>query len=134
MAGRQELSLKGNPKMTTAPSHAAPELVFKPPVDIVESDHDIILVVDMPGVVDDSITVNLRNDLLTISGSVRPWERAEESDVFVEFEIGHYFRQFALPNAIDRDKIEARCADGTLRLVLPKADKALPRQIAVKTG
>lgn len=120
--------------MTTAPSPAAPELVFKPPVDIVESDHDIILVVDMPGVVDDSITVNLRNDLLTISGSVRPWERAEESDVFVEFEIGHYFRQFALPNAIDRDKIEARCADGTLRLVLPKADKALPRQIAVKTG
>jgi len=39
-----------------------------------------------------------------------------------------------VPNAVDRDKIEAHCADGTLRLVLPKAGKAWPRQIAVKTG
>lgn len=133
MAGRQELSLKGNPTLTTAPSHEAPELVFKPPVDIVESDRDIILLVDMPGAAADSITVNLRDDLLTISGSVRPWEGAEESDILVEFEIGRYFRQFVLPNAVDRDKIDAHCADGTLRLVLPKADKAWPRQIAVKT-
>jgi hypothetical protein len=35
---------------------------------------------------------------------------------------------------VERDKIDAHCADGTLRLVLPKADKAWPRQIAVKTG
>jgi HSP20 family molecular chaperone IbpA len=133
MAGRQELSLKGNPTMTTAPSHEALELVFKPPVDIVESDRDIILLVDMPGVAADSITVNLRDDLLTISGSVRPWEGAAESDILVEFEIGRYYRQFTISNSVDRDKIDACCADGTLRLVLPKADKDQPRQIAVKT-
>ena len=134
MAGRQEISLKGNSKMTTAPIHEAPDLVFKPAVDIVESDRDIILLVDMPGVAADSVTVDLRDDLLTISGSVRPWEGAEESDILVEFEIGRYFRQFTLPNAVDRDKIDARCTDGTLRLVLPKAASARPRQIAVKTG
>ena len=134
MAGRQEISLKGNSKMTTAPIQYAPELVFKPAVDIVESDRDTILLVDMPGVAADSVKVDLREDLLTISGSVRPWEGAEESDILVEFEIGRYFRQFTLPNAVDRDKIDAHCADGTLRLVLPKADKAWPRQIAVKTG
>jgi HSP20 family molecular chaperone IbpA len=134
MTGRQDLSLKGKPQMATAPSHETPELVFKPAVDIAESDRDIILIVDIPGVATDSITVNLQDDLLTISGSVRPWEGAEESDILVEFEIGRYFRQFTLPNAVDRDKIDAHCADGTLRLVLPKADKAWPRQIAVKTG
>lgn len=134
MTGRQDLSFNGNSKMTTAPIHEAPELVFKPAVDIVESDRDIILLVDMPGVAANSVKVDLRDDLLTISGSVRPWEGAEESDILVEFEIGRYFRQFTLPNAVDRDKIDAHCADGALRLVLPKADKAWPRQIAVKTG
>jgi len=134
MDSRQEIGLKGKPQMTAAPSHETPELVFKPAVDIVESDRDIILLVDMPGVAADSVTVDLRDALLTISGSVRPWEGADESDILVEFEIGRYYRQFVLPSAVDRDKIDARCTDGTLRLVLPKADKAWPRQIAVKTG
>jgi len=134
MDSRQEIGSKGKPQMTTMPSHETPELVFKPAVDIVESDRDIILLVDMPGVAADSVTVDLREDLLTINGSVRPWEGAEESDILVEFEIGRYFRQFTLPNAVDRDNIDAHCADGTLRLVLPKADKTWPRQIAVKTG
>jgi HSP20 family molecular chaperone IbpA len=134
MAGRQEIDLKGNSKMTSTPSHEKPELVFKPAVDIVESDRDIILLVDMPGVAADSATVDLRDDLLTIRGSVRPWEGAEENDILVEFEIGRYFRQFVLTQSVDRDKIDAHCADGTLRLVLPKADKAWPRQVAVKTG
>jgi len=134
MDSRQEIGRKGKPQMTAAPSHETPEPVFKPAVDIVESDRDIILLVDMPGVAADSVTVDLREDLLTINGSVRPWEGAEESDILVEFEIGRYFRQFTLPNAVDRDNIDAHCADGTLRLVLPKADKTWPRQIAVKTG
>jgi len=134
MTGRQDLGLKGKPQMATAPSHETSGLVFKPAVDIAESDRDIILIVDMPGVAADSITVNLQDDLLTISGSVRPWEGAEESDILVEFEIGRYYRQFTLPNSVDRDKIDARCADGTLRLVLPKADKGQPRRIVVKTG
>jgi HSP20 family protein len=125
MAGRQEISPKGNSKMTTAPIHEVPELVFKPAVDIVESDRDIILLVDMPGVAADSVTVNLRDDRLTISGSVPPWEGAEESDSLVEFEIGRYFRQFVLPNAVDRDKIDARCTDGTLRLGLAQSRQSL---------
>ncbi|MGD9878420.1 Hsp20/alpha crystallin family protein, partial [Desulfococcus sp.] len=45
-----------------------------------------------------------------------------------------YYRQFTLSDAIDQDKIDAKLEDGVLRLTLPKAQKAVPRQIAVKAG
>ena len=134
MDSRKEIGLKSKPQMTAAPSYETPELVFKPAVDIVENDREIILLVDMPGVAADSVTLDLRDDLLTISGSVRPWEEAEENDILVEFEIGRYFRQFILTQSVDRDKIDAHCADGTLRLVLPKAPEARSRRITVQAG
>jgi HSP20 family molecular chaperone IbpA len=57
-----------------------------------------------------------------------------ESDVLVEFEIGKYYRQFTLSGVIDQNKIEAKLENGVLRLILPKGEKALPRQITVKTA
>jgi HSP20 family molecular chaperone IbpA len=119
---------------TASPAENKHALVFKPPVDIAETDRELILIADMPGVAAEDVMVDLRDDVLIIGGSVRPWEGAEESDIRVEFEIGRYFRQFTLPRAVDRDRIEARCAEGTLRLILPKTEKALPRNIQVKSG
>jgi HSP20 family protein len=54
--------------------------------------------------------------------------------VLIEFEIGRYSRQFTLSEVIDQSKIEAKHEDGVLRLTLPKAEKAIPRQIAVTAG
>ena len=134
MAGKNEILNLGNP-VTAAPAAAeARSLVFKPFVDIFEDDREITLIADMPGVAADDMTVELRNGLLTIAGGVRPWESADESDILVEFEIGRYERRFKLPEAVDHGRIEAHCSEGSLRLTLPKLEKALPRNIAVKTG
>jgi HSP20 family protein len=64
----------------------------------------------------------------------RPWEDAEESGILIEFETGRDTRRFALPKAVDHDRIAAQCTDGALRLTLPKLEKANPRHIAVRTG
>ena len=107
---------------------------YIPRADIYETNDEIIVVADMPGVDSDGITIDLKDNVLSISGEVKPFESGNESDVLIEFEIGRYHRQFNLSEVIDQSKIEAKHEDGVLRLTLPKAEKAIPRQIAVTAG
>ncbi|MDL1968510.1 MAG: Hsp20/alpha crystallin family protein [Deltaproteobacteria bacterium] len=134
MAESKELQVKEKQEVASSGEHTRPGLVFTPAVDIFETDREITLLADMPGVAANDVTIDLRDDILTLTGDVKPWEGADESDVLVEFEIGKYYRQFSLSELIKQDKIEANLQDGVLRLVLPKAEKAMPRKIAVKAA
>lgn len=131
MAETKDLQVKEKQEVTNPAEQTRPGLVFTPSVDIFETDLAMILVADMPGVGADDIKIDLKDGVLTLSGDVKPWEGPEESDVLVEFEIGKYYRQFALSEVINQDKIKAKLEDGVLHLTLPKADKAIPRQIKV---
>ncbi len=134
MTESKELQAKTKQEVATPAEQTRPGLVFTPEVDIFETEKEITLLADMPGVAADDVTIDLKEGVLNLSGEVKPWEGPEETDVLVEFEIGKYYRQFNLSDAIDQDKIEAKLEDGVLRLTLPKAQKAVPRQIAVKAG
>ncbi len=134
MTESKELQAKTKQEVATPAEQTRPGLVFTPEVDIFETEKEITLLADMPGVAADDVTIDLKEGVLNLSGEVKPWEGPEERDVLVEFEIGKYYRQFNLSDAIDQDKIEAKLEDGVLRLTLPKAQKAVPRQIAVKAG
>lgn len=131
MAESKELQVKEKQEVAAPAEQTQPGLVFTPVVDIFETERELTLLADMPGVAPGDVNINLEDGVLTISGSVRPWEGEEESDVLVEFEIGKYYRQFTLSEVIDQDRIEAKLEDGVLRLTLPKAEKAMPRKIAV---
>lgn len=134
MSESRELQAKAKNEAATPAEQTRPGLVFTPEVDIFETDLDIIVLADMPGVAAEDLKIDLEDSVLTLSGDVRPWEDPSESDVLIEFEIGKYFRQFTLSDAIDQSKIKARLEDGVLRLTLPKAQKAVPRQITVTAG
>ena len=134
MAESKELQVKEKKEVTAPAEQTRPGLVFTPEVDIFETDRAIILMADMPGVAANDVDIDLRDGVLTLSGSVKPWEGSAESNVLVEFEIGKYYRQFTLSEAIDQDRIEAQLEDGVLRLNLSKAEKALPRRIAVSAA
>jgi HSP20 family molecular chaperone IbpA len=131
MAESKELRIKEKQEVTAPAEQTRPGLVFTPHVDIFETGREITLLADMPGVAADSLSIDLKERILTLTGDVKPWEGPEETDVLVEFEIGTYYRRFTLSDAIDQDKIEAKLEDGVLRLTLPKAEKALPRKITV---
>jgi HSP20 family protein len=134
MAESKELQVKEKNEVAAPAEQTRPGPVFTPAVDIFETDRDIILLADIPGVTADGVKIDLQDGVLSLSGDPKPWEGAEESDVLVEFEIGRYFRQFALSDAIDQEKINAKLEDGVLRLILPKAQNAVPRQISVTAG
>ncbi|MEW6717877.1 MAG: Hsp20/alpha crystallin family protein [Chloroflexota bacterium] len=107
---------------------------FIPRADIYETDENIVVVVDMPGVDKNSIDITLDKNILTINGYSDVDSPEGYSLVFAEYEVGDYERSFRLSDHIDGDKIEAAYKDGVLHLTLPKAEEAKARKISVKTG
>jgi len=111
-----------------------PGLTFTPAVDIFETDKGITLIADMPGVKPENLDIDLRDDVLTMTGETEAPAREGEKPVLEEYRTGRYVRRFTLSDVVDQSKIEAEISDGVLRLVLPKAEKAVPRKVTVKTG
>ncbi len=111
-----------------------PGPVFIPAVDILENANEIVVLADMPGVESKSVTIDLKDNQLTISGKVDAPEGEKEIPLYKEFNWGDYFRQFTLSNVIDQGKISAKMEKGVLRLVLPKVEKAKPLKIKVVAG
>lgn len=106
---------------------------FKPAVDIYETDDQMMVVADLPGVRPDNVDVDLRDDMLTLTGAVDDGEWDDWDSLYTEYRTGHFTRQFRLGQHIDKSNISAEMNDGVLRVTLPKADSATPRKIDVKT-
>lgn len=106
---------------------------WAPAVDVFEDKDVVKIVAEVPGVRPEDVRIQLENNLLTIRGEKR--QQAEETTERVhryERSYGSFERTFGLPTTVDADRIEASCADGLLTVVLPKVEKARPRQIEVK--
>ena len=88
----------------------------------------------MQGVNAEDLNIDLKDNMLTITGDVAPVFGSDEDPIITEYFTGRYARQFSLTEAIDQDRIEANLDAGVLRLVLPKVQKALPRKIEVKAA
>ena len=134
MAETKELQAKDKVEVSTPAEQTKPGPVFTPNVDIFETDKEIIMLAEIPGVKAADLSIDLRDDILTLTGEVKPLNRPEEQDILIEYQVGRYYRQFTLAEVIDQSKIDAELNNGILRRTLPKAEKAMPRQIAVKAG
>jgi HSP20 family protein len=130
----KELKVKEKQELSTPAELTRSGLVFTPDVDIFETDRELTLLADIPGVKPANLNIDLRENTLTLTGEIEPVEGADEEDIIVEYETGKYFRQFTLSELIDQSKIDAQLTDGVLRLKLPKVEKAAPRKITVKAG
>lgn len=131
---RTEIQKTEKSGVPTGPEQTRPGPVYSPAVDIFENDNSITVLADMPGVKAQDLKIDLRENVLTLTGRVASPESPKESDVIREFQTGTFFRQFTLSETIDQAKIDAKLTDGVLRLELPKVEKARPRQITVRTG
>jgi HSP20 family molecular chaperone IbpA len=129
----KEIQVKPKQEVTSPAEQTRPGVVFTPSVDIFETERELTLLADLPGVTAENLTIDLRENTLTLTGEVAPFETANEQDILIEYEIGKYYRQFSLSNVIDQSKIDAKLVDGVLRLTLPKVEEAKPRKIEVRT-
>ena len=129
----KEIQVKPKQEVTSPAEQTKPGVIFTPSVDIFETDRELTLLADLPGVTAENLSIDLRENTLTLTGEVEPLERANEEDILIEYEVGKYYRQFSLSNVIDQSKIDANLADGVLRLTLPKVKEAKPRKIEVRT-
>ena len=134
MINSKDTQMKGKKEVRALKemTHAGP--VFKPAVDIFENQNALILIADMPGIDSEGVDIHLKDSELTISGRPMKEQREEVTSIYTEYESGSFLRSFTLSNVIDQAKIEASMKDGVLKVVLPKAESAKPRRIAVQTG
>ena len=134
MAEIETKALKAKEKkvVSTPAERTRPGPIFTPAVDIFETDQEITLVADIPGVKADSLDIDLRDNVLTLAGEVETPEDQGEVDVLREYDTGKYLREFTLSEMIDQSKIEAELKDGVLRLTLPKVEAVSPRKVTVK--
>ncbi len=108
---------------------------FVPAVDIYEDEHKIILKLEVPGIDQKDVDIQLENNTLTISGE-RKFEKEEKEENFhrIERRYGSFARSFVLPNSVDPENITAEYVDGVLRVNLAKRAEAKPKQIKVNIG
>ena len=131
-ATSKTLKPKDKTQISTSVEQTRPGRVFVPDVDIYETEKEIKLLADMPGVTPKKLNINLKDNILTLDGEVETLESKDETPIFKEFETGRYYRQFSLSHVIDQSKIEAELKDGVLKLTLPKVETLTPRKIEVK--
>lgn len=109
-----------------------------PEAEVVETEGDIRVLLDAPGMTTDHIEISLENNVLTVSGERRPvWSEMEERNAtwhLAERRYGKFSRSFVLPRDVEQDRIEARFDNGVLRITIPKSEKARRRRIEIRGG
>jgi HSP20 family protein len=106
-----------------------------PVVDVRETQDQLMLQAELPGVTADDVDVSVENGVLTISGEKKQEVReGEEGSNYhlVERRYGRFERRFTLPRTVDAEKVAANYESGILTVTLPKAERARPRRIQIK--
>jgi HSP20 family protein len=128
---RQELAVREKREAATREERTVPGRFYVPPADVWETEDALAVAMEVPGVTRDAVEIELKDDVLRVEARVDPAKYEGLEPVYTEYGVGHWARAFALPDAVDRGRIEARLEDGVLTLTLPKAAEARPRRIAL---
>jgi HSP20 family protein len=105
---------------------------WAPSMDLVETDTDFRLHLDVPGMTKEDLNISLQNNTLTVSGTRR--DKSTDTDgnyVRVERSFGDFYRSFTLPKSVNPDEIEAAYDNGVLSIHIPKTEESKSRQIEI---
>ena len=119
-------------RMLSEPSTSRP---WNPSVDIFETENELVLHADLPGVKMDEIDIQMENGNLAIKGE-RKFEQNQEHKGFhrIERSYGSFVRYFSLPDTVDTEQVRAEYANGVLTVTLPKKELAKPKSVKVQVG
>ena len=105
---------------------------WSPAVDIYETEHDIVLTAELPGIEDKDIAVKLEDNTLTLKGE-RQFEKETKEENYhrIERSYGSFYRSFTIPHYVDQEKIKAEHEHGVLKITLPKKLESKSRAVRV---
>jgi HSP20 family protein len=131
MADQQELAVREKRELATKEERTVPGRFYVPATDVYETADALTVVLEMPGVTRESVSIELKEDVLRVEARVDFAKYEGLEPVYTEYNVGHYTRSFTLSDTVDRERIGAQLADGVLTLTLPKVAEAQPRRIAL---
>jgi len=116
------------------PAFATRQMTFAPRVDLSESDKEVRVTAELPGIDEKNVEVSITADALTISGEKKEeHEQKEGAYHMVERSYGSFSRTIALPREVDADKAKASYKNGVLEIVLPKTEASTRKKIEIKS-
>jgi HSP20 family protein len=106
---------------------------FLPEANLAETEKAVEVAVELPGMKPEDVKVEIKGEQLWITGEKKE-EKEEKGKTFhrIERRAGMFRRVFTLPVEVLHDKVEAKFTEGVLKITLPKAENAAPKQIEVK--
>lgn len=104
-----------------------------PALDLAEQQNESVLTAELPGVRKEDVRISVQDDVLTISGERKAPVLPEDSRwIRNETPAGQFSRSLTLPHEVKADAVTAELKNGILRVILPKAETARPKEIRVK--
>jgi len=126
-----ETALKTTNGSSTRGESTRSGFFFTPRVDIYETENELTLYADVPGVKATDVELRFERGELILQARVQPRQRSGQL-LINEYEEGDFYRVFEIHESIDNTRISAECKNGELIVHLPKAEAAKPRQVQVR--
>jgi HSP20 family protein len=105
---------------------------WTPAVDIYETEDEIVLTDELPGLADQEVEIKLEDNTLTIKGD-RKFEKETKEENYhrIERAYGSFYRSFSLPHYVDQENIKAEQTHGVLKVRMPKKSESKPRKVQI---
>lgn len=132
MASTQELQVQKKRELENKEESTIPVRLFVPLADIYEAEHDLTIILEMPGVEKRNVDIRVEDGVLSVEGRLDLTKYQGLQPLYTEYNIGNYARSFRLSSKIDQNKIAAEIKDGVLSLKLSKVEEAKPRSIQIQ--
>lgn len=110
------------------------ELLRSPETEVVETETNLRVLMEIPGVRRDDLEIGLEANVLTVRATKHPERNEGDRYHLAERRYGTFSRSFVLPRDVDAEGIDAEYVDGVLRITVPKSEKARRRRIEVRGG
>ena len=105
---------------------------WAPSIDVAETDNEVVVTAELPGVKQDDVDITITDDVLTLKGEKKEEKEVKEKNYHrIERSYGSFQRSVSLPAGVQADKAKATYKDGVLHITVPTAEEAKPKQIKI---
>ena len=107
---------------------------WSPVVDILETESDLVVRAELPGIKQQDIDIEVTSESLTIRGERKFDEATKDQYLRVERPYGPFQRSFTIGVPVQSDKVRATYNQGVLEITIPKAEEVKPKKIPIEAG